>query len=85
MHMSDSIIAWHSTTQQETYKAIDYLEDKRIAREERLEFRRELRRERVRNQGNWYRHGYYSNPTDFYYRQQYRNRFDNGFHRYRGG
>jgi len=49
MKMADSINAWHSTTPQQTYKAIDYLEDKRLAKEQRRAFRQELRLERVRN------------------------------------
>lgn len=82
MLMADSLTTWHSTTHQETYKAIDYLEDKKAAREDRQAFRRELRRERVRNNASWYQ-GYYSNPGDFYYRPQFRNRYDNRSYRFR--
>src|SRR4051812_48181998 len=46
--MADSINSWHSTTPQETYKAIDWLADRREARDQRRAFRRELRLERAR-------------------------------------
>ena len=62
MQMADSINSWHGTTLQETYKAIDYLEDKRELRANRKAWRRELRMERARNSG-WY-NGYYN---DYYY------------------
>jgi hypothetical protein len=52
--MADSLNAWHSTTFQDTYKAIDYLADKQEARELRRAFRRELRLERARNGYGWY-------------------------------
>lgn len=87
MKMADSINAWHGTTPQETYKAIDYLEDKRIARQERIAFRRELRLERARNGYGWgsyyndayynsygYYHPFYNSPTYYYgYRRHYNN------------
>lgn len=64
VRMADSINSWHSTTPQETYKAIDYLEDKREMRANRKIWRRELRMERARNSGwyyngNGYNNGYY--------------------------
>lgn len=62
MKMADSINSWHGTTLQETYKAIDYLEDKREQRANRRAWRHELRMERARNSG-WY-NGYYN---DYYY------------------
>lgn len=62
MQMADSINSWHGTTLQNTYKAIDYLEDKRELRANRKAWRRELRMERARNSG-WY-NGYYN---DYYY------------------
>jgi hypothetical protein len=62
VRMADSINAWHGTTPQETYRAIDYLEDKRIAKQERIAFRRELRLARARNGwSNYYDDGYYYN------------------------
>ena len=71
MHMADSINTWHSTTPQETYRAIDFLADKREAREERREFRRQLRLERARN----YR--YYDYYDDYgYYYSPYRNNYN---------
>jgi hypothetical protein len=57
MKVADSINSWHSTTVQQTYKAIDYLEDKRIAKEQRRAFRQELRLERARNNRHY---GYYN-------------------------
>ena len=72
MKMADSINSWHSTTLQETYKAIDYLEDKREQRANRRAWRHELRMERARNSG-WYNgfgyNGYYNNyayPYNYY-------------------
>lgn len=62
MKMADSINSWHGTTLQETYKAIDYLEDKREQRANRRAWRHEIRMERARNSG-WY-NGYYN---DYYY------------------
>jgi hypothetical protein len=68
MKMADSINSWHGTTPQETYKAIDYLEDKREMRATRKEWRRELRMERARNSGWYYNGGYngYSYPYNNY-------------------
>lgn len=48
MKIADSLTSFQSTTVHNTYKAIDYMEDRRIAREERLQFRRQLRLERAR-------------------------------------
>lgn len=74
MKMADSINAWHSTTQQQTYKAIDYLEDKRQERRERKNFLREMRLAGVRN--GWYQNDYYLPDfnTSFYrpYNNYYR-------------
>jgi hypothetical protein len=72
--MADSINTWHSTTPQETYKAIDYLADKREAREQRRAFRRELRMERARN-------GYYYNDYGYNYPGYYG--YGNNFNYYR--
>ncbi|WP_315818959.1 hypothetical protein [Paraflavitalea speifideaquila] len=69
MQMADSINSWHGTTVQDTYKAIDYLEDKRELRANRKAWRRELRMERARNSG-WY-NGYYNNYS---YPYNYNNR-----------
>ncbi|AXY76626.1 hypothetical protein D3H65_22655 [Paraflavitalea soli] len=73
MQMADSINSWHGTTVQNTYKAIDYLEDKRELRANRKAWRRELRMERARNSG-WY-NGYYN---DYYYPYNSYNRWGNG-------
>ncbi|NML20032.1 hypothetical protein HHL16_04060 [Pseudoflavitalea sp. G-6-1-2] len=66
MRMADSVNTWHSTTPQETYKAIDFLADKREARAQRKQFRRELRLERARwGYDSYYGNGYYY-PTSYY-------------------
>ena len=82
MKLADSLTGWHSTTLQETYKAIDWLADRQEARDERREFRRQLRMERLRWNNSYI--GNYSYPA-------YRNRwsgypryFDNGWHPRRG-
>lgn len=69
LQMADSINTLHSTTPQETYKAIDYLADKREARDARRAFRRELRMERAR-----YGYGY-----DYYYNDYY-TPYNNGYY-----
>jgi hypothetical protein len=78
MKMADSLNSWHSTTLQNTYEAIDWRTDKEKAKEERREFRQQLRLERARwsgydyrNEGYFYpsynyRPGYY--PSSNYYR-----------------
>jgi len=67
MKMADSLNAWHSTTLQENYKAIDWLADRKEARADRREFRQQLRLERAR----WGNDYYYDN-YDYY--PSYRNR-----------
>ncbi len=52
--MADSLNSWHSTTFQDTYRAVDYMADKAEARAQRRAFRRELRLERARNGYGWY-------------------------------
>lgn len=80
MQLSDSVNRWHSTTSQDTYKAIDWLEDRREARSERREFRRQLRLERARWDYDYYdNYNYY--PS---YRNRwgtYRNSYNNGYYR----
>ncbi len=66
MKMADSLNSWHSTTPQETYKAIDYLADKAEARAQRRAARREWRMERTR----W---DYYNGYNDYYYPNSYYN------------
>jgi hypothetical protein len=46
MKVADSLNSWHSSTQQEIYKAIDWLADRKEARADRREFRRQLRAQR---------------------------------------
>jgi len=66
MRLADSITSLQGTTYQDTYRAIDYLEDKRKAREQRRQFRRELRMERARNAGYYYYEDYYT-PYNYNY------------------
>lgn len=71
MKIADSVNAWHSTTVQDTYKAIDFMADRQEARAERRKFRRDLRLHRA----NWY--GYYNNYdyNGYYYRNNYRRNY----------
>jgi hypothetical protein len=82
MYLADSLNSWHSTTFQETYKAIDYMADLREARERRREFHRQMHLERVRNRHGWFNnynsyypngYGYYNNNgyNSSYYRRLY--------------
>ncbi len=77
MQLADSLNEWHSTTKQENYKAIDWLADRREARADRREFRRQLRMERAR----WVDDGYYNDgyylPNNYYYRNN-----NNNYYRY---
>jgi len=61
--IADSVIAFHSTTIQDTYKAIDFLQDRRDARDQRRLFRQNLRMERARYGG----YNYYDYNTPYYY------------------
>lgn len=79
MGLADSLNAFHSTTVQDTYKAIDWLADRREAREQRRAFRRELRMERARNGGYYYYDDYY---TPYYYNNY---RYNNNYRGYRYG
>jgi hypothetical protein len=76
--IADSVIAFHGTTIQDTYKAIDFLVDRREAREQRRLFRQNLRMERVRYGGYYY---------DDYNTPYYYNNFPyyNGYRNYRYG
>ncbi|WEK36937.1 MAG: hypothetical protein P0Y53_05430 [Candidatus Pseudobacter hemicellulosilyticus] len=76
IRMMDSINTWHGTTPQETYKAIDFLADKREARELRKASRRELRLERARY-GGWNNNDYYNNSGFYGYYGGYRRPWNN--------
>lgn len=69
MKLADSINTWHSTTPQETYKAIDYMADRQEARNERRAFRRQLRLDR----NNWYGDYYYPTYNNGWLYPQYNN------------
>ncbi len=77
MKIADSLNAWHSTTLQENYKAIDWLEDRREARADRREFRRQLRMERARWDNDYYYDNYNSYPYNNYRRGYYNNNYYN--------
>jgi hypothetical protein len=77
MKMADSVNTWHSTTYQDTYNSIDYLEDRAEARMQRQAFRRELRLERARN-------GYGGYYNDYNYYPSYQNRYYNNYGYNRG-
>jgi len=66
MQIADSLNEWHSTTQQNIYKAIDWLADRKEARADRREFRRQLRMERARWDYDY---------NDGYYHRNYNNRY----------
>jgi hypothetical protein len=72
--MADSLNSLHGTTPQETYKAIDWLADRRAAREQRRAFRRELRMERAK-------YGYYY-YNDYNYYPGYSGNYYNYYHPY---
>lgn len=66
MQMADSLNQWHSTTLQNTYQAIDFMADKERARNDRREFRQQLRLERARwNNYNYRSDGYFNSPYDY--------------------
>lgn len=73
MLISDSINQWHSTTIHQTYKAYDWYEAKMERKNERLEFRRQLRLERARN--NYYRPHHYNRYYNNYNYRYHRNPF----------
>ena len=81
--VADSLNNWHSTTQHEMYKAIDWLADRKEARAERREFRRQLRAERsVWADYNIYNGNYYRNYNYRY--RPYRRHHSFGFRPYYG-
>ena len=58
MQIADSLNEWHSTTQHNFYKAIDWLAYRKDSRADRREFRRQLRMERARWDHYYYNDGY---------------------------
>ncbi|MEJ7736293.1 MAG: hypothetical protein WKF97_02600 [Chitinophagaceae bacterium] len=82
--LADSINTWHSTTEHQTYKAIDYLEDKRELRKSRQALHQELRLERARYGWSYDYNQFSPAPFSYYNRNNYnRNRFCG--YRYRTG
>lgn len=87
MKIADSINTWHSTTEQVTYKAIDYLEDKRESRRSSQAFRRQLRLESARYGWSYgynrfapaYSDAYYNN-NNYYRNRPYGYRYRPGYH-----
>jgi hypothetical protein len=82
MQLADSVNAYHSTTVQDTYNAIEWIEDRREAREQRREFRRQIRMERARYGGyyydDYYTPYYYNNYNSWNNNYRY-NRYDRGW------
>jgi len=79
MKMADSLNEWHSTTPQETYKAIDWVADRAQARMDRRQFRRDLRLERA----NGYGYNYYPAYRSSYYPRNHYTYYDNHYRRHR--
>ncbi len=80
--MADSINEWHSTTVDNTYKAIDWMQDRADARADRRSFRRELRYQRaVYGYGygdyGYNNYGYDAYPNNY---SSYRN-YNQGYYR----
>jgi hypothetical protein len=84
MKMADSLNAWHSTTLQENYKAIDWLADRKEARADRREFRQQLRLERARWDNDYYYDSYDYYPSYRNRRGYYDNNYYNNNRNYRG-
>lgn len=59
--LADSLLKFEGTTVQNTYKAIDYMQDKKDRKEARKAFRQQLRLERARNPYYW---GSYNNDCN---------------------
>jgi hypothetical protein len=76
--MADSLNSLHGTTPQETYKAIDWMADRREARDQRRAFRRELRMERAKYGWYYNDYSYYPNYSGNYYYRNY-----HPYHNYR--
>ncbi len=79
MKLADSLNQWHGTTSQETYKAIDWLEDRRAQRAENRQLRREYRLRRYQYQDdfgyNYYYPGYRNGWRHYnYYPTRYSHR-----------
>lgn len=71
MKIADSLNEWHSTTIQDRYKAIDWLADRKEARDQRQAFHRRLRLERASGYGYpYYSDSYYHRPS-YYPRNRY--------------
>lgn len=80
LKLADSILKFEGTTVQNTYKAIDYMQDKLDRKAARRAFRQQLRLERARNPywsiynfSNDWSNPYYNNWNSFYpYNSYYR-------------
>jgi hypothetical protein len=83
MNIADSVNGWHSSTIHDTYKAIDYLADKKEARDQRKAFRRELRLERARYGYGWnndnYYPSYYNRYSNYRYYPMYNRPYRNNY------
>lgn len=68
MNMADSLTRFESATVHTTYKAYDWYEAKQERKSERIQFRRQLRLERARNDYFFYDDGFDNNWRNRYYR-----------------
>lgn len=75
IRMADSLNAWHGTTRDETYKAIDWMEERKEARADRRAFRRQLRLERA-NYGFGYDYYGYDRFSNYGYNNYGYNNFN---------
>jgi hypothetical protein len=80
IQLSDSLTAYQSTTIQDTYKAIDWMQFRRDARAERRAFRRELRLERARYGGYYYDNYYPVYDYNYYNYPNYRRYGNYGYY-----
>ena len=75
MHQSDSLLVTQGTTAQQTYKAIDYLQDRR-------DRKRELRLARASAPRYYANDGWFNNGYNGYYNFNGYNGYNNGYNSY---
>lgn len=84
MGIADSVNTFQGTTDQQTYKAIDFLADRAEAKANRRAFRQQLRLERARNgYYNDYNNGWYYPSVNFGYNRGRWNNYNNFYSPYR--
>lgn len=77
MAVADSINQWHGITHQQTYKAFDWYEQKMERRNDRRQFRRDLRMERAKRSGYYRYNGNRSYYNPYYQNRRYNNSWFN--------